>query len=71
LKIAANSFGENVTPSIIGYCGAEVLVGKAALLKQNRYIETTVHDAKSLLGLTYEEAIQSGILDSLHYKTCS
>ena len=57
VEIIPNELGNRTTPSVVSFTPNERLVGEAAKNNITRYVESTIYDAKRLIGRRYDDPI--------------
>ena len=57
VDIIPNELGNRTTPSVVSFTPNERLVGEAAKNNITRYVESTIYDAKRLIGRRYDDPI--------------
>ena len=65
--VVVNSEGQRTTPSIVSFKDGERKVGESAKRQRVMNVKNTVYNIKRLMGVTYEQAKQQGILDKMTY----
>ena len=68
VKIASNSIGERITPSVLLFKTInEALSGEDAFSNNVENIKNYIYEVKRFIGLDYEEFEESGFQDTLNY----
>lgn len=65
--VIVNAEGQRTTPSIIGFKDGDRKVGDSAKRQRITNVTNTIYNIKRLMGVTYEQAKNQGILDKLSY----
>lgn len=66
-RIIPNREGDNTTPSVVDF-GPGGGVGKSAEAQLEFFPESVIYSSKRLMGLSYKEAQEEGLIDSLAYR---
>jgi molecular chaperone DnaK len=67
-NVIVNSEGQRTTPSMVGFKDGERKIGDLAKRQRVINVKNTIYNIKRLMGVTYEQAKQQGILDKLSYE---
>lgn len=67
-SVIVNSEGQRTTPSMVGFKDGERKIGDLAKRQRVINVKNTIYNIKRLMGVTYEQAKQQGILDKLSYE---
>lgn len=65
--VIVNSEGQRTTPSIVSFKDGERKVGESAKRQRVMNVKNTVYNIKRLMGVTYEQAKNQGILYKMTY----